>query len=327
MREVEISQVPGFFIGHAQDMEAATGCTVIGCPEGAAAGVDVRGGAPCTRETDLLKPENMVQKIHGVCLSGGSVFGLDAAAGMVKFLEEKGIGFDVQVCKVPIVCSAALFDLTVGSAFKRPDSRMGYEACLNAGKNVNCCGNFGAGTGASVGKIAGMERAVKGGLGSSAFEIDGVYIGALAAVNCLGDVIDSGTGKILAGALNANRDGFADSEKLMVELLKKKTNLFSGNTTIGVILTNGGFGKGELTKLSSMAHDGLARTMRPAHSWVDGDTIFSMSSGNKELDLNLAGMMAAKAMEKAVMKAVIHGETLCGIPAIKDLEFCSKREL
>jgi len=298
MKQIGFNEIEGVLVGHAQDLEAATGCTVIISREGATAGVDVRGGAPGTRETDLLHPVNLVEKIHAVMLAGGSAFGLDAAAGAMQYLEEKDIGFDVQVTRVPIVCAAVLFDLAIGNHRVRPDKEMGYQACLKASQEETRQGNVGAGAGATVGKILGMGRAMKSGLGSYALQTGDLKVGALVAVNCLGDVIDPLTGGRLAGLLNEDLLTLADTEETMIRSYSDRKNLFSGNTTIGVVATNAAFTKGQATKLASMAQNGYARTMRPAHSMFDGDTVFTMASGSVEADVSVAGLLAARVMER-----------------------------
>ncbi len=319
MKQIEFTDIEGIDVGHAQNLNAATGCTVILCGDGATAGVDVRGGAPGTRETDLLNPVNMVQKIHAVMLAGGSAFGLDAAAGIMQYLEEKKIGFDVGVTRVPIVCGAVLFDLTLGDFKIRPDKEMGYSACVNATKTFCSQGNVGAGTGATVGKILGMNRAMKSGLGCYALQVGDLKVGALVAVNCLGDVIDPETGKKLAGPLSVDGKALADTEDIMIQAYADKKNLFSGNTTIGVVATNAAFDKAQVTKLASMAQNGYARTMRPAHTMVDGDTIFTLSTGGVSADLSVAGLLAARVMERAVVNAVKNTTSLCGLKSYSDI--------
>jgi L-aminopeptidase/D-esterase-like protein len=320
IKEIGFNEIEGIMVGHANDLEAATGVTVIISEQGATTGVDVRGGAPGTRETDLLNPVNLVQKIHAVMLAGGSAFGLDAAAGVMQYLEERGIGFDVRVTKVPIVCAAALFDLTIGVYTIRPDKKMGYQACVNAGNSNVRQGNVGAGTGATVGKILGMEHAMKSGLGSYALQAGDLKVGALVAVNCLGDVIDPLTGEKLAGPLNEDMLNLADTEEIMIKSYSEKKDLFSGNTTIGVIVTNAAFTKAQATKLASMAQNGYTRTMRPAHTMFDGDTIFAMATGSVEADLTVVGFLAARAMERAVVTAVKNVESLCGFKCYADLK-------
>lgn len=319
MKEMEFTAIDGIRVGHAEDLGAATGCTVVITEAGATAGVDVRGGAPGTRETDLLDPVNLVQKVHAVLLAGGSAFGLDAAAGVMQYLEERKIGFDVAVTRVPIVCAAVLFDLTVGDHRVRPDREMGYQACLNAGKNPLRQGSVGAGTGASVGKILGMGRAMKGGLGGYALQVEGLQVGALVAVNCLGDVVDPLTGGKLAGVLGDDGRTVADTEEILIRSFAEKRDLFSGNTTIGIVATNASLTKAQASKLASMAQNGYARTMRPAHSMVDGDTIFALATGGIEADLNVVGLLAARAMERAVVAAVKNAGPLCGLKCHADI--------
>lgn len=319
MQEIQFTEIEGIKVGHQQDFTAATGCTVIICEEGATGGVDVRGGAPGTRETDLLNPVNLVDKLHAVLLAGGSAFGLDAAAGVMTYLEEKKVGFDVGVTTVPIVASAVLFDLTVGDYKVRPDKSMGYEACKNA-TNQHCPqGSVGAGTGATVGKFLGGAYAMKGGLGAYCVQAGDLKVGALVAVNCLGDVIDPKTGEIIAGALTSDYHSFANTEAVMVQQYSSKKNLFNGNTTIGVIVTNGKLSKAQANKIASMAHNGYARTMRPAHTMVDGDTIFTMTTDKVEADVNVVGLLAAKVMEEAVLRAIKEAAPLAGVRCYKDL--------
>jgi L-aminopeptidase/D-esterase-like protein len=320
MRQIEFMEIEGIKVGHAQDLEAATGCTVVISEEGATVGVDVRGGAPGTRETDLLNPVNLVQEVHAIILAGGSSFGLDAAAGVMQYLEERNVGFDVQVTRVPIVCGAVLFDLTIGDHRVRPDKGMGYQACLNA-SSVECRqGCIGAGTGATVGKILGMHRAMKSGLGCCALESEGLKVGALVAVNCLGDVVDPLSGKKLAGPLNEDMQTLADTEEIMIRSYSDIKSLFSGNTTIGVVATNAALTKAQATKLASMAQNGYARTMRPAHSMYDGDTIFAMSTGSIEAELSVVGLLAARVMERAVIAAVENAKSLCGLKCCAELK-------
>lgn len=320
MEPIDFMEIGGVKVGHAQDEDAATGCTVILAEQGAVLGVDVRGGAPGTRETDLLDPVNLVEAAHGVLLTGGSAFGLDAAAGVMAFLEERGIGFDVQVTHVPIVCAAALFDLMVGRHDVRPDKAMGYRACEAAVSHTCPMGSVGAGTGASVGKILGMETAMKGGLGHFALQAGALKVGALVAVNCLGDVLDPETGRVLAAPLIESGKKLGSTEEIMAARCTDQKNLFSGNTTIGLVLTNALLTKAQATKLSSMAQNGYARTMRPAHSMFDGDTIFAMSTGQVAADLSTIGLMAARAMERAVVAAVTSAKSLGGVKSHAD--FC-----
>ncbi len=320
MQVMSITEIPGIQLGNAQNFAAATGCTVILCPVGAVAGVDVRGGAPGTRETDLLKPENLVEKIHAVMLAGGSAFGLDAAAGVMQYLEQQGYGFDVGVAKVPIVSGAVLFDLPCGDARIRPDKEMGFQACENAATETFSTGSVGAGTGATVGKVFGMERAMKGGLGTYCLQVGALLIGAVVAVNCLGDVVDPGDGKIIAGAIQTDPFHFLDCEAGMVRQFSDPGNRFAGNTTIGAVITNAKLTKAQATKVASMAHDGYARTMRPAHTLLDGDTIFTLSVGGVDADISVVGAMAAKVMEQAVLVAVREATALAGFKSCRDIE-------
>lgn len=320
MKEILFSEIEGIKIGNAENLNGPTGCTVVICEEGAAAGVDVRGGAPGTRETDLLDPVNLVEKIHAVILAGGSAFGLDAASGVMQYLEEKNAGFDVGVTKVPIVCSAVLFDLNIGDFKIRPNKEMGYEACINAELNECKDGNVGAGTGATVGKILGLEHAMKGGLGCYALQVGELQVGAVIAVNCFGDVVDSDTGKIIAGALDNDKKGFADTEGIMISQYSKKKDQFNGNTTIGIVVTNGRFTKSQMNKVASMAHNGYARTMRPAHSMFDGDTIFTMSTGKVEADINAVGLLAARVVEQAIVRAVKSADSMFGYKCYTDMD-------
>ncbi|MFY9313253.1 MAG: P1 family peptidase [Tepidanaerobacteraceae bacterium] len=313
-----ITDVKGIKVGHAQDMVAATGCTVIVCQEGAVGGVDVRGGAPGTRETDLLKPQNLVEKVHAVYLSGGSAFGLDGASGVMRYLEEHGIGFDTGVAKVPIVPAAVIFDLSIGDSKKRPDFKMGYEACLRAVDINDAMGNVGAGTGATVGKFLGDEFSMKGGLGTASVKVGKLVVGALVVVNCLGDVIDPDTGQIIAGALNKDKTGFADIMELIRRGVSGKESI-GRNTTIGVVATNAMLSKAAANKVASMAHNGLSRTIRPVHTMYDGDTIFCMATGKVESDISIVGTLAADIMSKAVVRAVERAETLYERICCRDL--------
>lgn len=320
MKEIKFTDIDDIKLGHAQNENGCTGCSVIICEEGATGGVDVRGGAPGTRETDLLDPSEMVEKIHAVVLAGGSAFGLDASSGVMQYLEERDIGFDVNVAKVPIVCSAVLFDLAFGNPKARPDKEMGYKACLNSETykdDIN--GNIGAGYGATVGKILGPSTSMKGGLGTYAVQVGDLKVGAIVAVNCLGDVVDPKNLNILAGALDRKTNKFLDSEKILINNLENPSNPFKGNTTIGLIVTNAKFSKAQAKKISSMAHNGFARTMRPAHTMFDGDTIFTMATNKIDADLTTVGMIAANVMEKAVLRAIKEAKTLNGVLSFNDL--------
>ena len=314
---ININDIKGFKIGQAQNHEAATGCTVIICEKGSVCGVDVRGGSPGTRDTDALNPVNYREKTYSVLLSGGSSFGLDAAAGVMKFLEQRKIGRDMGVAVVPNVCAAILFDLNCGRHDIRPDERMGYAACENAFAG-QCweSGNFGAGTGATVGNIYGNDRAMKGGIGSFAYSCKGVYAGAIVAVNCVGDVYE-GREKI-AGARSACGKHFADAEIAILNSFDDK-DLFGGNTVIGCIITNASLTKPQAAKLASLGHNGIARAVRPAHTVFDGDTVFAMCTGEAQASLDAVGVLAVNAVEAAILDADKNAETYDKYIAAKDM--------
>jgi len=315
-----ITDVPGIEVGHAQDLEAATGCTVILCRSGATTGVSVHGGAPATRETDCLRPENVVTEAHAVVLTGGSAYGLNSAGGVMRYLEEQGIGYDVGVTRVPIVATAALNDLAFGDHRIRPDAAMGYSACLNASKKNTEQGNVGAGTGAAIGRLEGNARGmVKGGLGAASFSIGELIVGAIVAVNCNGDVIDAETGETLAGTLNPERTGVAGAMKLLTTQNEQYKEGFPSNTTIGVVATNARLNKAIATRVAMMAQDGYARAIIPIHTFGDGDVTFCMSTGKLQADPNRVGAIAAWVMARAVVKAVKAAESLHGVPAYRDL--------
>lgn len=324
-RTNSITDVPGIEVGQAQDDSALTGCTVILCRKGAAAGVDVRGSAPGTRETDLLDPINLVEKVHAIMLAGGSAFGLDAAGGVMKYLEENKIGFNTGVARVPIVPAAILFDLGVGRADVRPGAEMGYEACLAASKAAPVEGNAGAGTGASVGKLFGAALAMKSGIGSVSLEISGgIVVGAIAAVNAFGDVLEDG--KIIAGLRSGKvgplkiggKDFFADTLAMMKNPVGRGVLNFAtrANTVIGVAATNAALTKTQAAKVAQMAHDGLARVIRPAHTMLDGDTIFALSTGTKKCDVTTIGAVAADVMAQAIVRAVKMSASAGGLPGL-----------
>jgi len=320
MQNVSINDIQKFVIGQAQDSNAATGCTVIICEDGAVCGVDVRGGSPGTRDTDALNPINNRKNVHAVLLSGGSSFGLDAAGGVMKYLEERKIGRDVGVTVVPNVCAAILFDLKCGDYRIRPDAKMGYEACEHAfSAKPFTSGNFGAGTGATIGKIRGGSYAMKGGVGSCAFRHGDLFVGAVMAVNCVGDVFDSKTGKIIAGAREDDGKTFIGSENVILEDYKSKIDFISGNTIIGCVMTNARLDKAQATKLAALGQNGIARAVRPAHSIYDGDTVFTMCTGEASATLDAVGILASLAVEEAIIDAVKSADSLGGFPAFKDL--------
>jgi L-aminopeptidase/D-esterase-like protein len=330
-----ITDVPGIEVGQAQDLEALTGVSVILCRKGAVGGVDQRGGAPGTRETDLLNPINLVEKVHAIVLAGGSAFGLDAASGVMKYLEEQKVGFDVGVARVPIVPSAILFDLAVGRADVRPTPEMGYQAAASANTEKPEEGNAGAGAGASVGKIFGNAGAMKSGIGTASIDIGGgVIVGAIVAVNAYGDVTDPKTGEIIAGArstklgpLSLGSPGyFADTLSTMKTLAGRMIEgmAMRSNTVIGVVATNARLSKPEANKMAQMAQDGLARAIRPAHTMLDGDTIFALATGQKNADVSLVGAFAAEAFAQACVNAVNAAKGAGGLPGIGDRELQKK---
>jgi L-aminopeptidase/D-esterase-like protein len=321
-----ITDVPGIEVGHAQDVEALTGCTVILCRKGAVGGVDQRGGAPGTRETDLLNPINLVEKVHAVLLAGGSAFGLDAASGVMRYLEEQKIGFETGVAKVPIVPAAILFDLNLGRPDVRPDAEMGYRAATTASSEPPAEGNVGAGAGASVGKIFGLKSAMKSGIGTASMNISGLVIGAIAAVNAFGDVVDPRSGEILAGArstslgpLKLGTEGyFGDTLEIMKTFAGRTILSFASraNTVIGVVATNARLTKVEVARVAQMSHDGLARTLRPAHTMLDGDTIFALATGEKKADPSTVGAFGAEVMAQAILRAVQKAAPAGGLPGL-----------
>ncbi|MCC3866066.1 P1 family peptidase [Terrisporobacter petrolearius] len=315
-----ILDVKGLRVGQIEDTDALTGCTVVICEEGATCGVDVRGSAPGTRETDLLDPINSVQKVHAVVLSGGSAFGLESTCGVSKYLEEKNIGFDVGVCKVPIVTGAVLFDLGVGDYKVRPDKEMGYKACLNASETELKQGNYGAGCGATVGKIKGLNYVTKGGIGSCSIKLDnGIVVSALIAVNAFGDIYEDG--KVIAGVLNDDKTKLLNTYEIM------KSGFVKGgfkidNTTIGIVATNAKLTKTQCKKISQMAHDGYAKSIFPIHTPHDGDAIFTMSTGKIEVDsdITLLGSLAAEVVEKSIINAIKNAENIKDIISYNELE-------
>jgi L-aminopeptidase/D-esterase-like protein len=311
--------VIGIKVGHYTDTEAITGCTVILCEQGAVAGVDVSGSAPGTRETDVLRPGNLVEKVQAVVLSGGSAFGLDAASGVMKYLEERGVGHETSAGLVPIVPAAIIFDLAIGSSKIRPGAEAGYKACLAATDAEVAEGCVGAGTGATVGKILGMERATKGGLGVASQGLaNGVLVAALMVVNAFGDVIDAKTGRVIAGPRGPNGEGFLST----AELLRKGKfgrNVPSSNTIIGVVATNAQLNKEQANKLAQMAQVGIARTIDPCRTMYDGDVIFALSCGKWKVDTSALGSVAAQVVATAIIRAVLQAETMAEIPSVKDL--------
>lgn len=316
-----LTAVAGIKVGHHTLAERPTGCTVVLAEAGAVAGVDVRGAAPGTRETDLLHPLNLVEKVHAVLLAGGSAFGLDAASGVMRYLEERGIGFPSDYGVVPIVPAAILFDLGVGDPRVRPGADCGYRAAAAASPGPVPEGSVGAGAGATVGKLLGMARAMKGGVGSAALTLPGgLTVAALVAVNALGDVIDPATGKVIAGVRTADGLGLADARLLLRAGATQKPP-FGASTTIGVVATNARLTKTQATKVAQMAHDGLARSIAPVHTLADGDAIFALATGALagDADVSTVGALAADAVAAAVVRAVREAKGLPGLPAAGDL--------
>ena len=313
-------------MGHAQDEQAPTGCTVILCEEGAVGGIDQRGNGTSTRQIDAMSPTHIVDKVQGIMISGGSAFGLDTATGAMRYLEEKGIGFKYGPAHIPSVPTAVLFDLGLNSSNVRPDAEMGYQACLNASNEQPAQGNYGAGSGATVGKILGIDQAMKSGIGTAAKEIgEGVMVGAMVAVNAFGDVVDPSSGEIVAGA-RSKKNGkgeplFANSMEVMKGLVGKKitARMSDDNTVIGVVATNARFNKIEATKLAQMAQNGVVRTVRPAHTTGDGDTMFSLATGEKTAEVNIVGAFAAQVISEAILRAVRMAKSTGGLPAVEDL--------
>ena len=321
-----LTSLQGILVGHYTDDKRPTGCTVVLCPDGAVAGVDVRGAAPGTRDTDALSPSNTVQEVHGVLLTGGSAYGLDAAGGVMRWLEERGHGFPVGPAIVPIVPAAVIFDLWVDDFSKtrpvstqnpriRPDAQAGYLACQAANSEPVQQGNVGAGAGATLGKLNGPDCAMKGGIGSASLCVHGVTVAALVVCNALGDVVDPQTGKLLAGARVS-----ADSRDLL-DIVKAQLNGHSiskpqagSNTTIGVVATDAVLTKPQAHRLAQVAHDGLARSIRPVHTPMDGDTLFALGTGTsgQAADMMLLSTLAAEVTAMAVVNAVL---------AAKDLRF------
>ena len=318
--EISIREIKGLHIGQTEDAAAGTGCTVLICERGMSAGLDIRGGGPASRDTHLLDPLTAAQTIHAVVLGGGSAFGLGAADGVMAYLEERNIGFDVGVTKVPLVAQSDIFDLTVGDKSVRPDRTMGYAAAKNAMEAPNYRdGNYGAGCGATVGKLAGMETCMKSGIGSYAVQLGPLQIGAIVVVNALGDVYDWKTGRKVAGLLKPDKKGFRDSVALMEESIAIHENRFAENTTIGAIVTNAAFTKTQLCKIAGMAHNGYARSIRPVHTSADGDSIYALSVGDISADIDLVGTLAAQVMSEAILRGVTSAESAYGFLAAKEL--------
>jgi len=323
-----ITDIKGILVGQSENRKALTGCTVVICKKGAIGGVSQRGGAPGTRETDLLRPMRLIQKVHGILLAGGSAYGLDAAGGVMQFLEEKGIGFKAGPTVVPIVPSAILFDLAVGDFTVRPDKPMGYDACINASSAPPIQGNHGAGTGATVGKILGYKQSMKSGIGTASMQIaNGVIIGALVVVNAFGDVVKDN--KIIAGVRTVKKGPikigkesfFADTLDIMQSLTGRKILSFAAkqNTIIGVIATNAALSKEEVNYFADMASNGIALSVQPAFTMFDGDTIFGLATGQVKSDINILSAFAPKVFSSAIINAVMAADPIDGLPSYNSI--------
>lgn len=321
MREISVTDVVPVRVGQTENTEAATGCTVFIAPEGMRAGLDVRGGGPASRESQLLNPLMAAQKIHAIVLAGGSAYGLGAANGVMRYLEEHGIGLDTGFALVPLVAQADIYDLSVGDFSVRPDEAMGYEAARLAMESPNYRdGNYGAGCGATVGKFAGMDFCMKSGIGSFAIQTGELKIGAVVVVNAVGDIYDWRTGTRIAGMLNEEKTGLRSTLDYMRGSYAIVGNKFTGNTTIGAIFTNARFDKAQLCKIAGMAHDGYARSINPVHTSVDGDSIYAVSIGDVEADQDFVGTLAAEVVSEAIIRAVTGAEGAYGHPAARDLK-------
>ncbi len=322
IKEISITEMERLRIGNAQDQEAQTGATVLIFDGGASVGVDISGGGPASRETPLTSPVTADNPINAIVLSGGSAYGLAAADGVMRYLEEHGIGYETGYAKVPLVCQSCIYDLGLGRADVRPDAKMGYAACVDAEQYLSregseatgLCGSLGAGTGATVGKLCGMERATKTGLGVCAFSLGELKIAAIVVLNALGDVFDPESGQKIAGLRAADGVGFSDTCEELYRLTQR-TDLFTGNTTIGAVVTNGKFSKAELTKIASMTRNAYARCIRPVGTLADGDTIYAASVGDVPADINVTGTLAADVMAEAILRAVPAGFCAPGAPA------------
>ncbi len=304
VKEISITEIKGLRIGNAQDEEAMTGVTVLLFDQGAKVGVDISGGGPASRETPLALPLTADNSVNAIVLSGGSAFGLAASDGVMRYLEERGIGYETGFAKVPLVCQSCIYDLGIGRADVRPDGAMGYRACVNAEKNEPLQGSIGGGTGATVGKLCGMARAMKSGLGIYGAAVGALQMAAVVVVNAVGDVVDPRTGKKLAGLRGEGGEGFGDSCSELYAISQRR-DLFNRNTTIGAVITNGNFSKAEMNKIASMARSGYSRCIYPVGTMADGDTIYAAATGEVEADVNLAGTLAAEVMEKAIKNAVM----------------------
>ena len=315
-KEIPITDIKNLRIGHAQDEEHATGCTVLICPKRAPCGLDVRGGGPASRETQLLEPVASNDGVNAVLLSGGSAYGLDAAGGVMKYLEEHGMGLKVGKALVPIVVGSCIFDLNCVSHQVRPDGKMGYAACVDSERNLNRCGNVGAGMGATVGKMLGDRRAMKSGLGTYAVQAGRLQVGAVVVVNAIGDVFEMDSQKQLAGLLNQDGTGMISSELEAIRLLQLKSH-FVANTTIAAIVTNAGLTKTQMKKVAQLSSNGIARTIRPVNTSMDGDSVYALSCGSLTSSSDVVGTLGAHVLAKAINRAVLEAEPRYGYKACR----------
>ena len=321
LKEIKITEIEGIRIAQTENVKAGTGCTVFISESGMRAGIDVRGGGPASRETELLNPLMSAEMIHAVVLSGGSAFGLEASNGVMKYLEEHNIGFDVGITRVPLVVQSCLFDLTVGDMNTRPDLAMGYDVASLAFENPNYRdGNYGAGCGCTVGKIAGMNTCMKTGIGSFALQTSGgLKVGAVVALNALGDIFDYKTGRQIAGLLTADRRELRSTRDYMIQNEIVRENKFVSNTTLGVVITNARFNKSQLCKISGMSLNGYACSINPVNTSADGDTVYALSVGNYDADIDLVGTLAADTLSEAIIRAVYASESAYGFPCANDI--------
>lgn len=318
-KEISINEIKNIRIGHAQDEKHATGCSVIICPKGAVCGVDVRGGGPASRENQLLNPMMSNKGIHGLLLGGGSAYGLDAASGIMQYLEEHKIGLKVGDQLVPIVVGSCIFDLACVDGSVRPDKNMGYLACVDSEANIERNGNVGGGMGATVGKLHGNDFSMKSGLGCYALQVGRLQVGAIVIVNAIGDVYEMDSNKQLAGLLNKNKDGMLDSEVEAVKLLQL-ASMFSLNTTIAAIVTNADLDKAEMNKVAAMASNGIARTIRPVNTSMDGDSVYALCTGKVKSCADVVGTLAAHVLGKAINKAVLETNEMYGLKSAKSFQ-------
>ena len=320
MTEISITDIQPLRIGQAENAEAGTGCTVLINENGMCAGLDVRGGGPASRESQLLNPLMAAQEIHAVVLAGGSAYGLGTANGVMTYLEEQGFGYDTEYALVPLVAQADIYDLSVGDSQVRPDADMGYEAARRAFEEPNYQdGNYGVGCGATVGKIAGMETCMKSGIGSYAVQIGDLQVGAIVVVNALGDVFDWKTGQQVAGLMSEDKTSLRSTVDYMCASTQVVDNKFTGNTTLAVVVTNAAFNKSQLCKIASMSHDGFARSINPVHTTADGDSIYAVSVGDVAADQDRVGTLSAQVVSEAILRAVQNAESAYGYPAARDL--------